>query len=193
LEATALMLTTFSVKGRNMATAEYISTSNNQQSPSVLTTGKVSRREWLRFLQHIDLGDWCHKHNGPPHRHWLWRCPSGNGYGYFFWRGRRYKATRFAWVALKGPIPPSLELDHLCRIPACTIPECVEPVTRRENLLRGENRSAQLAHRTHCARGHLYDVQNTLFRKNSGRACRRCHADESVNRRKRLRSAKHDS
>jgi hypothetical protein len=36
-----------------------------------------------------------------------------------------------------GSIPENLELDHLCRNPACVRPDHLEPVTHLENLRRG--------------------------------------------------------
>jgi hypothetical protein len=37
-----------------------------------------------------------------------------------------------------GPVPEGMELDHLCRVHPCVNPEHLEPVTPRENKLRGE-------------------------------------------------------
>lgn len=38
---------------------------------------------------------------------------------------------------LVGPIPEGLTIDHLCRNTMCVNPDHLEPVTHRENLMRG--------------------------------------------------------
>jgi len=46
------------------------------------------------------------------------------------------KAHRVIYEYVNGPIPPGLEIDHLCRVRHCLNPEHMEPVTHRENVLR---------------------------------------------------------
>src|SRR5262245_18306470 len=82
-----------------------------------LRPGAVTRREWLRFLRDVHPGEVC-SCCAPPHRHAVWSGSLTRGYGRFFWRGRRYLAHRFAFIALGGVIPDGMELDHLCRMPA---------------------------------------------------------------------------
>lgn len=71
---------------------------------------------------------------------WLWegRWDSGNGYGKVSWRGRTWMAHRLVYVLLVGPIPEGHHLDHRCRVRPCCNPDHLEPVTPRENTLRGE-------------------------------------------------------
>lgn len=101
---------------------------------------------------------------------WLWtasRTPSG--YGRFRPSRRPWVyAHRFAYEAQHGPIPPGLELDHLCRTPACVNPAHLEAVTHQENVLRGTGVAARNARKTHCLRGHRLP---TVGRK---RPCRDC-------------------
>ena len=111
---------------------------------------------------------------------WIWQLArGGDGYG---WAGRE-----LAHVALfeqvVGPVPDGLQLDHLCRKRLCVNPAHLEPVTRRENILRGESPSAQNARKTHCHRGHPFDEANTGRWDPRGRACRACHAEKERRRR----------
>lgn len=92
-----------------------------------------------------------------------------NGYG----RIQRQYVHRIAYEHAKGPIPPRLDIDHLCRVRNCINPDHLEAVTRRENLLRGETLTAWHAAKTHCIHGHEYTPENT-GRTAGGRFCRAC-------------------
>ncbi len=108
---------------------------------------------------------------------WDWQgCKMGNGYGQLGVGGRHYAAHRYAYEQLVGPIPEGLDLDHLCRNRACANPAHLEPVTRKENLRRGDHWGGR--HnlvKTHCPHGHPYDEANTYRNKTTGkRCCRAC-------------------
>ena len=107
---------------------------------------------------------------------WLWTAAIARGYGVFWFEGRQGPAHRYAYERWAGPIPDGLQLDHLCRVRNCVNPNHLEPVTCRENLLRGETFNATNAARTHCPQGHEYDEKNTYVWR-SQRHCRPCRAD----------------
>lgn len=70
---------------------------------------------------------------------WEWQGElNRNGYGRVWVNGRRLMAHRVAYQLLVGDIEPGLVLDHLCRNRRCCNPEHLEPVTVRENTLRGD-------------------------------------------------------
>lgn len=122
---------------------------------SDLNPGVVTRREWLRFLHFLVDGPVC-SCTDISHRHWLWRpAIAKDKYGKFTWRGRKYAAHRFAYIALGRSIPDGYEPDHLCRIHACCNPACLEVVPTAINILRGEGPPARNARKTHCPEGHL--------------------------------------
>lgn len=104
---------------------------------------------------------------------WDWKRETHLGYGREYYMGRRWRAHRLSYETFVGPIPDGLVLDHLCRNRGCINPDHLEPVTGRENTLRGEGSSAVLAKRTHCNYGHEYTVENTRVTR-KGRACRQC-------------------
>ncbi len=110
---------------------------------------------------------------------WIWLGKlDGHGYGQISEGGRQSKKVSvhslvYKWLV--GPITDGLEPDHLCRIRRCCNPEHLDPVTRRENVLRGESPAARNARKTHCVNGHPFDEANTIVRaKGRGRECRIC-------------------
>jgi hypothetical protein len=96
---------------------------------------------------------------------------------------------RFAYRALVAAIREGNEIDHQCHnadpsCPSnasclhrrCVNPEHLEAVTHRENLYRSPNNPAvKNGLKTHCPKGHPYDVANTQVTPNGGRACRACN------------------
>ena len=97
-------------------------------------------------------------------------------------------AHRFSYELHVGPIPTGLTLDHLCRNTLCVNPAHLEPVTMRENILRGYSPSANGARATHCPHGHPYNERNTGITKTNGaRFCRTCHNQRVNDRKKRKR------
>lgn len=114
------------------------------------------------------------KVQGQPNGCWTWLGgKNSNGYGVFGHgpRGSGFvKAHRWAYEFLVGTIPKGLQIDHLCRNRICVNPTHLEPVTQRENILRGESFIAACARQTHCKFGHPFDAVNTRVDRN----CRVC-------------------
>lgn len=102
----------------------------------------------------------------------------GNGYGKISVGGRSgvtALAHRLAYELEVGPVPAGLDLDHLCRVRSCVNPGRLEPVTRRENLLRGHTLPAAHAVLDSCKHGHRLDEENAYLWRGA-RYCRACRA-----------------
>lgn len=127
---------------------------------------------------------------------WLWTgYLTEKGYGRFNpqWKTSPLHAHRVSYELNKGPIPPGLVIDHLCRNPCCVNPDHLESVTQGENVRRG---NAGINHRikTHCTYGHPFSETNTRMaaRPNGLRArvCRTC--ERMAGRRKYARKKQND-
>lgn len=107
---------------------------------------------------------------------WVWQGSMyPNGYGRYYIEGIERLTHRWMYEQLVGPIPDGLTLDHLCRVRACVNPAHLEPVTQRENILRGTGPSAIQSRQTHCIRGHEFTPENTHVYRGA-RGCRICGA-----------------
>lgn len=130
---------------------------------------------------------WSRSERDPICGCWLWVGNTHQGYGRITIAGLNRSIHRLAYTVLRGEIPAGLTLDHLCRRRNCWNPEHLEPVTRRENVLRGVGPAVINGRKTHCDSGHEFTEANTLLRPRRGgveRECRTC----SRERMRRLRA-----
>jgi len=137
---------------------------------------------------------------------WEWAGGRRRGYGQFYIgpAGKVSQAHRSAFEALVGQIPDGLTLDHRCHnndinCPgglnchhrACVNTAHLEPLTHRENILRGRNHVARQAKQTRCVRGHAFSGANTYWKvRRDGRKYRTCRLCMAIlKRRYRLRAS----
>lgn len=113
---------------------------------------------------------------------WIWTGgKTRGGYGQFTPittgpEAKTWKAHRFAYDIMVGPIPDGLQLDHLCRVRHCVNPEHLEPVTAQVNTLRGIGVSALNAKKIRCP-----SCQGAYtLDANGGRKCNRCIARRAL-------------
>lgn len=124
-----------------------------------------------RFLALVEMEPGC----------WTWTgSQDGKGYGQMKLLGLSpVKAHRISYELSVGPIPEGMQLDHLCRNRLCVNPDHLEPVTNRENTMRGMAPSV-ITHRTGlCHRGHsMEDAYGP--RQDGSYTCRPCMNERSL-------------
>jgi HNH endonuclease len=136
-----------------------------------------------------DFWTWVDK-NGPLWQDtpcWVWTGGLAGRYGRFQRNNKRQAVHRMAYEELVGPIPEGLEIDHLCRNPACVNPDHLEAVTHAENVRRGVSTPPPPPRKTHCKRGHDLEVHGVVRERlgRTSRVCRLC-----LNQRNRERYAR---
>lgn len=107
---------------------------------------------------------------------WEWaRYRDPNGYGRAYDGQVMQWAHRYAWEALRGPIPKGLQIDHLCNNPPCVNPDHLEPVTQAENIRRvfernGTNDRQLMAARMRSAGATFGEISEALGLAGKGSA-----------------------
>ena len=122
-----------------------------------------------RLFSHIKKTDTC----------WVWESGKDkDGYGFTSIKSRYKLAHRVVYELLVGEIPQGLQLDHLCRNRSCVNPNHLEPVTSRENTMRGNGPSSLNAKKNLCKSGHEFTEKNTYIARRPNdkveRQCREC-------------------
>lgn len=119
---------------------------------------------------------WARVQRGDPDECWPWIGDvNAIGYGRLYVAGARVAAHRLSYELSGEQIPDGLQLDHLCRNRECVNPQHLEPVSSRENTIRGEGPAGINARKTHCKRGHPLSGDNVVMvNTGRGRTGRRC-------------------
>lgn len=140
-----------------------------------------------------------------PNGCWIPRLkPNEKGYVRVKTPGNHTYVHRVIYEHFKGSIPEELELDHLCRVPACCNPDHLEAVTHSVNMLRQpysfvrarvsrENGKRAGASITACVHGHAYTPDNTGYHHEGRRYCRMCNRGEAREYQRRKREERRNA
>lgn len=137
----------------------------------------------LLTAEQINAKFWSNVAIIPFHECWEWigRSSGKDGYGRFFvGLGKSVRAHQYSFT-MQNRAQSGLVIDHICRNRSCVNPRHLRAVTRRTNAL--ENNTGPTAannQKTHCIRGHLFDLRNTHTRFRSGNKTRVCRACDNA-------------
>jgi len=106
-----------------------------------------------------------------------WKTRNNDGYARVRVAGRMVMAHRYAYELAEGPIPAGLDLDHLCRVRECVQVAHLEPVTRRENVIRGDTFKGD---QDTFGCGHARTAANKGDNRKPGGRCRECQLKRSA-------------
>jgi hypothetical protein len=138
---------------------------------------------------------------------WPWLAAKhASGHGVFRDPNRKAEHAHVSvYRYFVGEVPEGMELDHACHTrdvsceggPMCPHRACVnpahqEPVTKKENLRRGQSPPAINARKTHCIHDHELSPDNLMPSRLPDRQCKVCHYERekryAANRRARRRA-----
>lgn len=113
---------------------------------------------------------WSKVQRRDPDHCWEWTGGHQNhGYGQVTQHGIKLYVHRLMYERFVGPIPPGLELDHLCRNPGCCNPRHLEAVTHAVNMKRSGP-----ALKTACKYGHDWTDPRNVGTHKGKRTCAEC-------------------
>jgi hypothetical protein len=117
---------------------------------------------------------WANIYPEPNTGCWLWGASEARGgYGQVHWQKRTRRIHTVVYEILIGS-PGDLDLDHRCRTRLCCNPDHLEPLTRQQNLARGQGLIwMKRRERDACKHGHPFTPENT-HHDGKGRVCRTC-------------------
>lgn len=108
---------------------------------------------------------------------WEWSGPGNvQGYGQFHVDTNRL-AHSISFIIFNGELTDGNCIDHICMNRLCVNPLHLREVTHRINCIENSNSvAAKNKSKTHCVNGHIFDVQNTMYRndKFTSRICKTC-------------------
>lgn len=116
-----------------------------------------------------------------PNGCWEWNgYLDKDGYGRVNLQGETYQAHRWMYEQNHGPISVVMHCHHTCLKKHCVNPAHLEILTPKEHFntyVHKESTHRRRLPKTHCLRGHEYNVKNTYWEKGYIKHCRICQCE----------------
>lgn len=119
---------------------------------------------------------------------WTAATASEGRYGMCWYQGRIHPAHVVAYLAFVEDYDRSLDIDHTCGVTLCVNPDHLEPVTHRENVLRGRSHQAVNAKKLRCIRGHDLTDERNIRRFGPDKRWRCCNVCRRIRARARRKA-----
>lgn len=114
-------------RARGLCNAHYLRMSRGLPMEPPIRRSDATDEE--RFWAKVDKSADC----------WMWTGATVAGYGIFRLNSRNYVAHRVSFMWLRGPIPATSEVDHMCFNRSCVNPSHLRLLDHQSN---GQNRAA---------------------------------------------------
>lgn len=96
-------------------------------------TQRVRNNDPRRFWSKVDFTETC----------WLWKGSlTRDGYGNLGIGGVMKLSHRWAYEFCVGPIPPDMDIDHVCFVRNCVNPDHLQPLDHITNVVRRRPRGS---------------------------------------------------
>jgi DNA-binding CsgD family transcriptional regulator len=78
---------------------------------------------------------------------WLWTASKVKGYGLFRLNGKLWRAPRYSFSAVRGPVPANQDVLHQCDNPRCVNPQHLFLGSHQDNMNDRERKGRGVRHR----------------------------------------------
>lgn len=97
------------------------------------------------------------------------------GYGIFNFDYKRIKAHRFIYNTLKKNLSRYQQIHHLCLNKKCVNINHLKAMSHKKHIeIHKHNYGSKNRNKTHCPKGHIYNIENTYYNKQGHRKCKTC-------------------
>jgi hypothetical protein len=131
---------------------------------------EAAKEEGGHLWDYIAAGFWDRILKDSETMCWLWQGHLDHGYAKISVKGKWCRVQRIVHEEFNGPIPPGMEVHHICQNKSCVSPAHLLALSAEEHRkFHPENGPW-----SYCSRGHYLSEANTRLESDGKRKCRLC-------------------